>query len=165
MDEKSRNYSSGKEKELQNSRKQALEKLTDAAGHYQQLLNDICQKYELTNEQYEILRLLKAEHPKGLSRKKIINNMTERNPDVTRILDRIIKQDLAYRTESKEDKRLSIAKISDEGLQLLEKMEPEFERLSKSFIEGLSSSDLEQLTEICNTLITNFRLLTINKTI
>jgi DNA-binding MarR family transcriptional regulator len=144
-----------KQKEFENVRQEAVINLLVTAGHYRQMLNDICRKYEITHDQYNVLRILKGVHPEGHPRSEIIDRMIERMPDVTRLLDRLEKRDLVFRIKSEEDGRLSIAKISDKGIELLEEMGPEFSEASKKFTEGIAESDLKQFSKICSNMLEN----------
>lgn len=144
-----------KQKEFESDRQEAVINLLVTAGHYRQMLNDICRNYDITHDQYNVLRILKGVHPNGHPRNEIIDRMIERTPDVTRLLDRLEKRDLVYRTRSEEDRRLSIAKITDKGLDLLEEMDPEFSQASKSFTRGISEADLKTFSRICNEMLEN----------
>lgn len=144
-----------KQKEFENVRQKAVINLLVSAGHYRQILNDICCKYDITHDQYNVLRILKGVHPEGHPRHEIIDRMIERTPDVTRLLNRLEKRDLVYRTKSKEDKRLSIAIITDQGLNLLQEMHPEFTKASKSFTKNISDEELKQFSNTCNHFLEN----------
>lgn len=144
-----------KQEEFESPRQEAVINLLVTAGHYRQILNDICRKYEITHDQYNVLRILKGVHPEGHPRHEIIDRMIERTPDVTRLLDRLEKRDLVYRTKSEEDGRLSIAKISDKGIKLLEEMDPEFRTASKNFTNGIAEADLKHFSKACNGMLEN----------
>lgn len=144
-----------KQNEFESTRQEAVINLLVTAGHYRQILNDICRQYNITHDQYNVLRILKGVHPEGHPRNEIIDRMIERTPDVTRLLDRLEKRDLVYRTKSEEDRRLSIARITDKGLELLEEMDPEFSQASKNFTEGIAEADLKQFSKICSSMLEN----------
>lgn len=136
-------------------RQEAVLQLLTTAGHYRQILRDICDSFGITHPQYNILRILKGIYPEGHPRYEIADRMLVRTPDVTRLLDRLDEQSLIYRTKSKEDKRLSIAKITDKGLDLLVEMRPHFKQASKDFCEGISNEELSTLSAICNKFYEN----------
>lgn len=144
-----------KQKEFESARQEAVINLLVTAGHYRQKLNDICRNYGITHDQYNVLRILKGVHPKGHPRNEIIDRMIERMPDVTRLLDRLQKQDLVFRTKSEKDGRLSIAKISEKGISLLEQMDTEFSQVSESFTKGISEEELKHFSDTCNAFLAN----------
>lgn len=107
-------------------------------------------KYEITNGQYNVLRILRgAGADDGHPRCEIAARMLERAPDITRIVDRLEKQHLVKRARSDEDRRLSIAKISRKGLALLERMQPELEKIQHQINEKLSVAEWIALSSIC----------------
>ena len=88
-------------------------------------------KFGLTLPQYNVLRILKGVYPAGHPRCEIIDRMIEPAPDVTRIIDRLIKEKLVERFTSPADKRLSMTRITEKGIKLLDKANPEVQALSK----------------------------------
>jgi len=145
-------YDRVKQKAFDSSRQEAMINLLVAAGHYRQLLNEVCNSYGITHDQYNILRILRGVHPDGHPRYEIINRMIERTPDVTRLLDRLVRRGLVERLQSESDKRLSIAKITQEGLNVLDEMDPKFKKIAKQFSGHLSKKEMKKLSDICSRL-------------
>lgn len=76
--------------------------------------------FDLTAEQYNVLRILKGKHPEAMCVKDIAGRMIERSSNVPRIIDRLVAKKLVKRTQSKEDKRETMMALTDKGLALLE---------------------------------------------
>lgn len=129
--------------------------LLAAAGHYQQILEDICGEFDLTYNQYNILRILKDVYPGGHPRFEIIDRMIVPAPDVTRLLNRLENKGLIERTKSEEDKRFSIALITEKGLGRLERMSNRFTSASENFTTGVSKKESEQFIETCEKFCRN----------
>ena len=144
-----------KQTEFDNARQEAMVSLLVAAGHYRQILNDICADYGITYDQYNILRILKGVHPDGHRRYEISDRMIERAPDVTRLLDRLVKRGLAERSCSTEDRRCTIARITDKGLKLLGEMDPDFSKASQHFTRSIPEAELKQFSGTCNKFFAN----------
>jgi len=142
-----------KQREFESLRQEATVHLLVTAAHYRQVLNDICREFGITHDQYNILRILKGVYPEGHPRYEIIDRMIERRPDVTRLLDRLEKRGLVSRKTSSEDRRLSIAVITEKGLNLLNEMHPHFVKAANSFTRKLSDKKLKRFSEICNKLL------------
>lgn len=140
------------QRQFSNVAEEALVSLLVAAGHYAQRLNDLCRAYEITHDQYNILRILRGAHPEGHPRFEIANRLVSRAPDVTRLLDRLERQGLVARGWSPENRRHSIARITDTGLDLLAAIDPELAALQRSVTAGLSVGDLEACTRVCDHL-------------
>lgn len=107
---------------------------------------EVMNKYGLTMPQYNVLRILNGVYPAGHPRCDIISRMIEPAPDVTRIIDRLIKDKLVERFNSDTDKRLSMTRITAKGIKLLEKTQPEVQKLSSYISSALSNSEKKELS-------------------
>jgi DNA-binding MarR family transcriptional regulator len=76
--------------------------------------------FDLTAEQYNVLRILKGKHLQTMCVKDIAGRMIERSSNVPRIIDRLVAKKLVKRTQSKEDKRETMMALTEKGLALLE---------------------------------------------
>lgn len=90
-------------------------------------LNDkvktLLKPYGITAQQFNVLRILRGQHPNPISTNEIRDRMLDRMPDTSRIVDRLNKQGLLERHVCKADKRLVDVKITDKGLELLAKID------------------------------------------
>src|SRR5579864_1008760 len=77
---------------------------------------------ELSGTQYNVLRILRGA-PEGLPCGEIGNRMITRDPDITRLLDRMEKRNLISRCRQAKDRRTVLATITPEGLKLLARMD------------------------------------------
>ena len=145
-------YDRVKEKTYDSSRQVAMINLLVAAGHYRQLLNELCGSYGITYDQYNIMRILHGVHPDGYSRCEIIDRMIERTPDVTRLLDRLARRGFVERVKTETDKRLSVAKITQEGINLLDEMDPKLKKMVKEFSKHIPKKEMKKLSDICSRL-------------
>src|SRR5215469_17927126 len=73
---------------------------------------------ELSATQYNVLRILRGAEG-GLTCTEIGNRMITRDPDITRLLDRLEKRTLISRCREVKDRRTVVARITPEGLKLL----------------------------------------------
>jgi DNA-binding MarR family transcriptional regulator len=111
--------------------------------------DDICIKYGITNAQYNVLRILKGAYPEGYPRCQIILRMIDQAPDVTRIIDNLEKQHLIARCNSDEDRRLSVTKITQKGLDLISEMDDDLILVHKYLKDPLTDAEIQSLSEIC----------------
>ncbi len=102
----------------------------------------------LTSAQYNVLRILRGAGPEGLPCNTIAERMISRDPDMTRLLDRMEKRDVISRERQKEDRRVVKARITDEGLKLLKKMDAPIRGLHKSQFAHMTSARLKTLMDI-----------------
>src|SRR5665213_950857 len=73
---------------------------------------------ELSSNQYNVLRILRGA-PDGLACGEIGDRMITRDPDITRLLDRLERRGLIERWRDERDRRVVMARIAPEGLKLL----------------------------------------------
>lgn len=105
--------------------------------------------FGITAQQYNVLRILKGQHPEAYSTSDIRDRMLDKMSDASRIVDRLLIKNLVERKTNKIDKRLVDIRISKQGLALVEKMDSTIESHVKSSFENLS---VEEQTTLDNLL-------------
>jgi DNA-binding MarR family transcriptional regulator len=123
------------------------------AGHLQRALTEACERLGVTHDQYNVLRILRGRHPDGYPRYEIAGRLLSRAPDVTRLLDRLERQGLVERVRSAEDRRLSLSRITDPGLKLLDRLDPEILAVHERSAAPLSEAERAELVRLCDTLL------------
>ncbi len=108
----------------------------------------VLSEYGLTVPQYNVLRILKGAYPDGYPRCEIISRMIEPAPDVTRLVDRLVKENLVERYYSEKDKRLSLTRITEKGIKLLNKIRPDIDNLNKLISDCLNKDEKKKLSEL-----------------
>lgn len=83
----------------------------------------VLQAAGLTATQYNVLRILRGAGPEGLACREIAARMITRDPDITRLLDRLEKRGLVTRAREKRDRRVITARISPAGLRILKSLD------------------------------------------
>ena len=104
-------------------------------------------KYDLTMTQYNVLRILRGQNQKAVSIGLIKERMIERNSDVSRIIDRLMKKKLIERTENKHDRRQKDVRISNKGLGILAEID-DFENLIMVKLGHLSQEEVIALNDL-----------------
>ena len=129
---------------------EAMLNLFVAAAHVRRRVEQVCQKYDLHFSHHNVLRILRGVHPDGgHPRCELVERMLDPSPDVTRLIDKLVDRGLVQRSESLEDRRMTIHTITDEGLDLLEEMDPKVRSVQQWFDERVSDRDLQHLSRIC----------------
>lgn len=123
-----------------------------ASNHLRSKIDSICGEYLITLSQFNVLRILKGAYPEGYSRNEIIRRMIEPSPDVTRLIDRLITEELVERYNSDKDRRLSCARITKKGIELLKKINPRIDQFLSEYSKVLNRSEKETLSELCERL-------------
>jgi DNA-binding MarR family transcriptional regulator len=102
---------------------------------------------DLTATQYNVLRILRGA-PEGLACGEIASRMITRDPDVTRLLDRLEKRGLISRCRETEDRRTVRARITLEGLKLLSRLDEPVQAAHRKQLGHLGRERLRALTEL-----------------
>ena len=131
---------------------EAFLNLLIAASHLREHAQGVFEPLDVTNGQYNVLRILKGAHPEGYPRCEIARRMLERAPDLTRMIDRLVKSGLAERGQSEADRRHSITRITRKGLDLLERAKPALAQVHRTLSDRLSRAEAEELSRLCERL-------------
>ena len=86
---------------------------------------DLYKKHGITSQQYNVLRILRGQYPQHANPKYIKDVMLDKNPDLTRLCDRMLKLELIERAACPVNRRKMNIGITEKGLALLEKIDPE----------------------------------------
>jgi DNA-binding MarR family transcriptional regulator len=140
------------QKSFSSIEQEALLNLFIAANYLKSKIDSICIEYNITLSQFNVLRILKGTYPDGYSRNDIIRRMIEPSPDVTRLIDRLINEGLVERYNSDKDRRLSLARITKKGIDVLKKINPRIDEFLFEYSKTLNRSEKETLSEICERL-------------
>lgn len=130
----------------------ALEAILDismAAEYLRQQVDKACAPLEINGGQYAILRLLKRAYPEGMSRTEIVKNLIEKTTDVTRQIDSLEKKGLAERIRVQEDRRLSLAKITPKGMEVMEQVDPLFFAMLAEISKSIDEEECKQVSMLC----------------
>lgn len=117
----------------------------------QQKHNEVFKQYEITNPQYNILRILRGQFPNPSTVNLLIERMIDKSSNASRIVDRLEQKGLVDRKQCKNDRRAVDVYISEGGLALLDKLDQELDVLESS-LNRLSSTELDQLNELLDKL-------------
>jgi DNA-binding MarR family transcriptional regulator len=101
---------------------------------------------ELSTTQYNVLRILRGS-PQGLTCGEIASRMITRDPDVTRLLDRLEKRGLISRSRESRDRRLVLARISPKGLKLVNGLDEPVQKIHRKQLGHMGKKRLQALVE------------------
>jgi len=123
-----------------------------AANYIRSKIDSLCIRFNITHAQFNVLRILKGASPEGYPRGGITQRMVEPAPDVTRLIDRLVNDGLVERYLSETDRRLSMARITKKGINLLNKINPEIDNLLNEYSSSLSNGEKETFSNLCEKL-------------
>ena len=107
----------------------------------------ILKNEDLSSNQYNVLRILRGA-PEGLACGEIGSRMISRDPDITRLLDRLEKRGLISRCRETKDRRTVLTRISPEGLKLLARLDEPVQQAHREQLGHLGRERLKALAEL-----------------
>ncbi|MDP9050234.1 MAG: MarR family transcriptional regulator [Acidobacteriota bacterium] len=121
--------------------------LLKTADLFARNLSDLLKKDDLSATQYNVLRILRGAI-EGLPCGEIGNRMITRDPDITRLLDRLEKRGLISRHRETKDRRMVMAQITSAGIQLLAGMDDPVRDAHRAHFGHLGRERLRSLIEL-----------------
>jgi DNA-binding MarR family transcriptional regulator len=109
---------------------------------------EMLKPYELTLPQYNVLRILRGAEPDGLICREIGERMITRDPDVTKLLDRLEARGLVTRERQQKDRRVITARVTREGLRIVNELDGPSLELTSSLLGHLGERKLKTLNSL-----------------
>jgi DNA-binding MarR family transcriptional regulator len=122
-------------------------------------------EFGLTGTQYNALRILRGATPNGLPCSEIGERMITRDPDITRLLNRLEQRGLVERTRDQKDRRVIYGKISAAGLKLLREMDRPVEQYGHEMLRHVGQADLRRLIDLLEQVRSGCRTLPVPRKI
>jgi DNA-binding MarR family transcriptional regulator len=113
----------------------------------EQLL-EIIKPLDLSPTQFNVLRILRGQHPAASSIGLLKERMLDKNSDISRVVDRMLTKKLVVRKECKLDRRQKDIQISQLGLDILTKIDAQ----EKELDQKMQHLTLEEVTQLNNLL-------------
>jgi len=127
---------------------EALLALLLANACVEEMLDDAFEGTGMTVPQYNVLRILNGVYPGAHPRGEIARRMVRRAPDLTRMLDRLVRMGLVEREKGDLDHRQSLARITPKGRELLQHMHPKVQHLNQILSHRLNEQEARALVEL-----------------
>ena len=116
---------------------------------------EVLKPYELSSEQYNVLRILRGQKGNPANMCVIQERMIAKNSNTTRLIDKLLLKDLVTREVCPDNRRKIEVQITPKGLELLSELDPKVIEHEKLFSNNLTQEELSQL----NHLLEKFRTL------
>lgn len=108
--------------------------------------------YGLTSQQFNVLRILRGQHPKPVTTWEIRERMLDKMSDASRLVDRLAKLKYVEKCVSPGDRRLVDVRISDAGLALLEQIDVRTNAPYDRMKDALTPEEAQQLSHLLDKL-------------
>ena len=106
---------------------------------------EILKPYDLSSEQYNVLRILRGQKGKPANMSVIQERMISKNSNTTRLVDKLVLKELVIRKICPSNKRKMEITITEKGLEVLETLDPIVIEHENSLSSNLTTEELEQL--------------------
>ena len=110
--------------------------------------NEILKPFDLSPEQFNVLRILRGQKGKPANMSMIQERMIAKTSNTTRLVDKLLLKELVLREVCPINRRKMEITITDRGLELLLQLDPLVEAHERSFSKNLTVAELELLNEL-----------------
>jgi DNA-binding MarR family transcriptional regulator len=115
-------------------------------------LSGVLKPHTLSPTQYNVLRILRGAGDQGASCKDIASRLVARDPDITRLMDRLEKRGLLTRDRAKEDRRFVTHRLTKPGMELVNELDRPVEALHRKLMRHMKAERLRQLVGLLEEL-------------
>jgi DNA-binding MarR family transcriptional regulator len=112
------------------------------------LENALFGPFDLTPQQYNVLRLLRAAHPEAVQTLALADKLVSRAPDITRMLDKLEERTLVSRQRPADNRRVVLVTITSAGLNLLEEIDGPLRACHKKQLGHLGREELKEMVKL-----------------
>lgn len=123
-------------------------------NHMQDVLAQALKPYEVSLQQFNVLRILRGQKGKPANLSTLSERMVSRMSNTTRLVDKLITKDFVRRNTCPENRRKIEIWLTDAGMQALKEMDLAVEAAEQSLMNALNDDHLENLNELLD-LINN----------
>jgi DNA-binding MarR family transcriptional regulator len=113
-----------------------------------QEIGEVLRSWELSTAQYNVLRILRGAGPAGATCKDIGERLITRDPDVTRLLDRLARRELITRDRSRHDRRFVTVRLAPAGVALVSELDAPIAQLHARLMKELEPRHLRVLVAL-----------------
>jgi DNA-binding MarR family transcriptional regulator len=109
---------------------------------------EVLKAQSLSHAQYNVLRILRGAGPGGLSCREVAERMVTREPDLTRLFDRLQRRGLIARGREAKDRRVVVTRITREGLSVLAALDEPIAESARRAVGHLGPEALRALSRL-----------------
>ena len=102
----------------------------------------------LSPNQYNVLRILRGAGEQGLCCREVAERMVTRDPDITRLVDRLERRSMLTRSRDSKDRRIITVRITPDGLKTLKDLDGPMEEYNRNRLSHMDKADLRKLSDL-----------------
>jgi len=108
-------------------------------------INEVMKSYDLSPEQFNVLRILRGQKGKPTNMSVIQERMIAKTSNTTRLVDKLLLKDFVKREICPDNRRKMEIFITEKGLNLLSELDPAVDKSEGKFANNLTQQEQEQL--------------------
>lgn len=109
---------------------------------------EILKRAGLSHTQYNILRILRGAGEQGLCCREVAERMITRDPDITRLVNRLERRGLLTRSRDSKDRRVITLRIASAGQKALAGLDEPMSAHNRNLLSHMDKQDLSKLVEL-----------------
>ena len=113
---------------------------------------DQFKQYDLTMQQYNVMRILRGQKGKPANLSTIQERMIDKNSNTTRLVDKLIEKGLAQRQQCESNRRKVEIFVTQKGLDLLAVLDPVTDQINRQIVSNLDQTEKENLNQLLDKL-------------
>ncbi len=110
--------------------------------------SEMLKPYGLSPTQFNALRILRGARDEGRACSEIAERMVNRDPDITRLIDRLERRGLVVRSREGRDRRVITTRITPAGLELLASLDRPLAEFNRKMLGSLGEQKLRTLIQL-----------------
>ena len=130
--------------------KHAIISILKTSAFISEILLSGLKPYEISEQQFNVLRILRGQKGIAANLSTVQDRMVHKMSNTTRLIDKLIQKKLVKRNVCVKNRRKIELFITEDGLDLLKKIDPISDEIEKKILSNISSQDLNSLVSILN---------------
>ncbi len=135
---------------FENEQHKAMLNVMFTAGWFRTQQVEMFKPFDISPQQYNILRILRGAKDR-VNMHCVKERMIDRAPNATRLTDKLIAKGLVERERCEEDRRVVYVRISDKGLELLDRIDEQSRANDLGALNRLSIAEATELNRLLDT--------------
>ena len=132
--------------------KHAIISILKTSAFISEILLSGLKPYEISEQQFNVLRILRGQKGIAANLSTVQDRMVHKMSNTTRLIDKLIHKKLVKRNVCVKNRRKIELFITEDGLDLLKKIDPITDEIEKKILSNISSQDLNSLISILNSI-------------
>ena len=130
--------------------KHAIISILKTSAFISEILLTGLKPYEISEQQFNVLRILRGQKGIAANLSTVQDRMVHKMSNTTRLIDKLVQKKLVKRNVCVKNRRKIELFITEDGLDLLKKIDPISDEIEKKILSNISSQDLNSLISILN---------------